>query len=449
MNSDSQSAPQISILIPVYNAQNTLPRCLTAVFQSEYTNFECLLVDDGSTDGSPQAAVQEYDIQLIELIGKPHGPAYARNVGAKKARGDILFFIDADVVIYPDSLTKVAQSFAQNPQIDALFGSYDTTPGDTNFLSQYRNLQHHFVHQIGYEDASTFWSGCGAMKRELFLKMGGFDIERYPRPSIEDIELGYRLKRDGRHILLNKNLQVKHLKRWSLKGMLKTDIFDRAIPWTLLIMQERNLPNDLNLQTSQRISAFLACLSLLLMGIGILLGQALFPTLLLLFLSLLDNWQWQTQPIAFKKSAAGLAASVSLLLISGGLAYLQGVLWLLPLLGIVLAALLLGRLLKDTAVTPLFHIATAVPALTLLIAFTAYPVWLALPLLLSLAVLILLNRNLYQFFWRERGWAFATAVVPLQILYYLYSTLAFIVSIFIHYRQAKGKAYLSVGTVDE
>ncbi len=63
---------------------------------------------------------------------------------------------------------------------------------------------HHYVHQQGSEDASTFWSGFGVIKRKLFLKLGGFDIKRYSRPCIEDIDLGYRLKQTGAKIHLAK-----------------------------------------------------------------------------------------------------------------------------------------------------------------------------------------------------------------------------------------------------
>lgn len=121
--------------------------------------------------------------------------------------------------------------FSRELDLAALIGSYDDAPGATNFLSQYRNLLHHYVHQTGNEEASTFWGACGAVRREVFLAMGGFD-ESYRQASIEDIELGYRLKRAGLKILLCKALQVKHLKRWEAGSLLKADFCYRALPWT-------------------------------------------------------------------------------------------------------------------------------------------------------------------------------------------------------------------------
>jgi GT2 family glycosyltransferase len=148
-----------------------------------------------------------------------------------------------------------------DPGLAACFGSYDDTPVDRGFLSQYKNLMHHYVHQTAREEASTFWAGCGAIRRDVFLGMGGFSTA-YPRPSIEDIELGYRLRAAGFRIRLEKRLQVCHLKRWTAVNLLQTEICDRAIPWARLILERGNLVNDLNLQIGQRYSAVLALLGL-------------------------------------------------------------------------------------------------------------------------------------------------------------------------------------------
>ena len=254
---DEVRPPLISIIIPVYNGAALLSRCLEAVAASDYDRYECIVVDDGSTDDSRTVAAR-FPVLMLELGEGPRGPAYARNRGANVAQGDILFFIDADVMVAPDTLTRIAATFARYPRLAAVFGSYDGSPAVSSPVSQFKNLFHHFVHQTGSPDAVTFWSGCGAVRRAVFLAMGGFDEKRYPRPSIEDIELGYRMTAAGHKIMLNKEIQVKHLKRWTLRGMVKSDVFDRAIPWTLLILRDRHLPNDLNLRLSQRVSMALA-----------------------------------------------------------------------------------------------------------------------------------------------------------------------------------------------
>lgn len=167
-------------------------------------------------------------VEVIQLT-QQCGPASARNRGARHASGSIFLFVDADVVVQRDTLSRAVAFFRARPDIAAVFGSYDDAPAEMNFVSQYKNLQHHFVHQRAAPEAATFGAGCGAVRREAFEAVGGFDAKRYPQPSVEDIELGYRLRRMGCEIALDRGLQVKHLKRWTFFSLLRTDIFNRAL----------------------------------------------------------------------------------------------------------------------------------------------------------------------------------------------------------------------------
>ncbi len=237
----------ISVIVPAYNAAAYLEISLSRLAVSSEAPLECIVVDDGSTDGSAEVA-RRFGTKVLSTGGRA-GPARARNIGAQAAQGDILFFLDSDVSVHGDTLERVRRSFESDPGLDALIGSYDASPGSKDFLSQYKNLMHCYVHQQGKQEACTFWSGCGAIRRDVFFKHAGFD-ESYARPAIEDIELGYRLRAAGRRIILDKELLVKHLKRWTFWGLLKSDILDRGIPWTELILRDRYLPNDLNLELS-------------------------------------------------------------------------------------------------------------------------------------------------------------------------------------------------------
>ncbi len=264
-----ETSPQIlpsrlnlSVIIPVRDGGLAFRKCLQGIREAFAPSSEIIVVADGDTDGSWQVA-KSYGAKVLR-IPIPQGPARARNLGAREAQGDILLFLDADVVIHPDAVRQVEAAFHNDPQLTALFGSYDDQPGESNFFSQYKNLFHHYVHQISQEEASTFWSGCGAIRRKVFLELGGFD-ESYRKPCIEDIELGYRMKRAGYRIRLSKELQAKHLKRWTLQSLLKSDFLDRALPWTELILKDRSFLNDLNLRISNRLGvmltyAFLAAL---------------------------------------------------------------------------------------------------------------------------------------------------------------------------------------------
>jgi glycosyltransferase involved in cell wall biosynthesis len=251
----SNDEPTISVIIPVYNGGQHFRKCLVSVKALVPSPVEVIVVGDGDTDGSSQFAEEQMGITVIRFPS-PGGPARARNFGASRAKGEIVYFVDADVIVPSDAIGRVAMVFNQEPDLAALFGSYDDHPGETTFLSQYRNLLHHYVHQQGCEDASTFWGACGAIRRDVFLSVGGFD-EGYVRPSVEDIELGYRLRKAGHRIRLCKSLQVKHLKRWDVASMLRADLFQRALPWTEIILRERNCINDLNTGLSGRASVAL------------------------------------------------------------------------------------------------------------------------------------------------------------------------------------------------
>lgn len=244
----------VSVVIPVYNGGDSFRQCLSALAETEPPPDEIIVVVDGATDGSGQLA----DTFGVRVMGTParSGPAQARNMGAHAARGDILFFVDADVLVYPDAIGRVEALFSQDPGLDAVFGSYDDAPAASDFLSQYKNLFHHYVHQTAREEASTFFGACGAIRRDIFLELGGYD-KCYGEPAIEDIELGYRLKQSGYRIRLCKSLQVKHLKRWRVASLLKADFFQRALPWTDLILRDHRFINDLNLRHSSRFSVIL------------------------------------------------------------------------------------------------------------------------------------------------------------------------------------------------
>jgi glycosyltransferase involved in cell wall biosynthesis len=248
-------APRVSVIVPAYNAGLQLTRCLEALCRSEYTDLEVLVVDDGSTDNT-HLIVERFGVRHLHNSA-PMGPGGARNLGVQQSAGEIIVFVDADVVAPPDAIGLMVESLDRDPELAALFGSYDTAPAWPNFLSQYKNLMHHFVHQSSNEHALTFWAGFGAVRKTVFEEIGGFNAEKYPHPSIEDIDLGLRLTRAGRTIRLEKHLQVEHLKRWTLRGLLRADILYRAVPWTKLILETRDLPLDLNLTWPARLSAAL------------------------------------------------------------------------------------------------------------------------------------------------------------------------------------------------
>jgi GT2 family glycosyltransferase len=375
----------ISVVVPVYNDPTNLDLCLTALRSSNHPEFEILVVDDASTDKTIEVA-ERHGASLVRQPER-QGPGAARNRGAEEAGYPLLLFIDADVCVQEDTLTKVAETFRDDPEIDALFGSYDQSPGAPNLLSQYRNLMHHYYHQEGSAEATTFWSGCGAIRRQVFVELGGFDID-YGQASIEDIELGARLRKAGHRVILVKEIQVKHMKRWTLRSIIKTDVLQRGIPWTLLLLREGQMPNDLNLKHSQRLSGLLAggLLATLLGGSWYYRSLFLVPLVLFVGVLALDRWTRRRPIPAWARIGVG---GVMLVTVAAMLVY-----------------------------TAMGH--------------NLYQLWILLALSL-LGSIVLLNLRFYLFFVRVKGPLFGLAVIPLHVFYFLYSGAAFAVGVGLHF----------------
>ena len=245
--------PSVCIVIPVRNGGDDLRECLRAVHRLDPRPAGVTVVDDHSTDGSGDVA-RSAGVTVLRLDDST-GPSAARNMGVHYTHCEVVFFIDADVAVRPDVVGRVQDEFERDPSLAAVIGSYDDAPAKPNFLSQYKNLLHHYTHQRGAEEAFTFWGACGAVRRDVIEQVGGFD-ERWT--CIEDIELGYRFRAAGHRIKLVKTLQVKHLKRWTPLSLLRTEVFVRALPWSRLIVSNKRMANDLNIDVASRLSVVCA-----------------------------------------------------------------------------------------------------------------------------------------------------------------------------------------------
>jgi GT2 family glycosyltransferase len=217
---------------------------------------EVIVYDDGATDRT-NAIAAGASARLLCNNGPPRGPAHGRNAGAALARSDLLLFVDADVVIASDALDKLLASVADGTAA-AAFGSYDDRQVSLRATSIYANLRHHFFHQNSSRDATTFWAGIGLIDRRIFMAIGGFDAEMFAKASIEDVELGVRLSAAGHRIRLVPEAVGTHHKDWSLWQVWYSDVVRRAYPWSCLIADGRTAGADLNVVTSERITALFA-----------------------------------------------------------------------------------------------------------------------------------------------------------------------------------------------
>ncbi len=258
--------PLLSVIVPAFNGTRVLPRALGALAASDLPRacWELIVVDDGSTDDTAAVAAQWADV-VVRIPGQPHGPGYARNRGVEAARGEVVVFVDADVVVHIDTLRRFAWAFAHDPSLGAVFGSYDDQPPAPGVVSRYRNLLHHWHHQQNAGEAETFWAGCGAVRRSVFHAAGKFDEWHYRKPSIEDVELGHRIHAKGYRILLKPEIQCTHLKQWGLWNVVRTDVKDRGVPWMRLLLQEGKLGQrtSLNLKPIEKVNTAMVGLALL------------------------------------------------------------------------------------------------------------------------------------------------------------------------------------------
>ena len=283
----NEVTPFLSVIVPAYQGEQVLPRVLEAIRASDLPReqWELIVVDDASTDATAQVAARYAD-RVLSLRGHPHGPGYARNRGVEASGGEWVVFIDADVVVHTDTLRLIAAVARLEPSVDAVFGAYDDAPPAPQFISQYRNLLHRYTHQVGAGDAETFWAGCGTVRKRAFVAVGGFDEARYPRPQIEDIELGYRLRDQGGRILLRPEIQGAHLKRWTWRGSVRTDLFDRGVPWVRLLLERGGLSEraSLNVKRGEQVKTAVVGVALLLAAAALVLWRwdALIASLVLL-----------------------------------------------------------------------------------------------------------------------------------------------------------------------
>ena len=197
----------VSVIVPARNAAASLPACLDALATQGVPGpaAELLVVDDASTDDTRRSASRP-GVQV--LSGPGRGPAAARNVGAQRARGDVLVFLDADTAPRPQWLEQMLAPLADEA-IVAVKGRYYSCQrslvarfAQLEFEEKYARLER--AKQVDFVD-----SGTAAYRRDAFLAAGGFD-EHFPAQSAEDVELAFRLAARGARLAFSPRAGVLH-----------------------------------------------------------------------------------------------------------------------------------------------------------------------------------------------------------------------------------------------
>lgn len=291
----------ISIVIPTYNASGFMPALLDSIFNQAVKDMEVIIVDDCSTDNTIEI-VKKYPVRVIQMEMNG-GPARARNRGVKEAAGNIIFFLDADVIVLDGTIQEVEDYFKNHPAAQCIIGICSTTPLNSGFVPAYMAM-FEYIHLIRrqYNTVTVFAPRCGAIQKDFFLEIGGYD-EQYKGADVEDFELARRINKRN-CIILNPQLLVRH-QFADFRQALKI-YFKRTVMWVHLFFREKQLDNAGPTSPSNGIAAicaFLSFLSLLLIPFASF-ARYLFLFLVLIFL--LSNFKWWN----FMRGKAGLLFSV-------------------------------------------------------------------------------------------------------------------------------------------
>jgi glycosyltransferase involved in cell wall biosynthesis len=298
----------ISIVIPTYNASKFMPGLLESIFRQAAAGMEVIIVDDCSTDNTIEIA-SRYPVRVITME-KNGGPAKARNRGVAEAQGDIIFFLDADVIVMDGTVSEVQTYFEQNPSSQCVIGICATDPLNEGFVPRYMAM-FEYIHLLDArgKNLSVFAPRCGAISKELFLQAGGYD-ESYKGADVEDFELARRINKTS-SITLNPKMLVRHQFVNNFQEAVR-NYFKRAVMWIHLFLKDRKFDNAGPTAPSNGIAAvcaFMSMLSLLLVPVVENAGHA-FMLFLLVFLVANLGW-WN-----FMRREAGLLFSMKALLLN-------------------------------------------------------------------------------------------------------------------------------------
>ena len=268
---NESALPRFSVVMPNRNGSASVAEALEAVLAAGGPEIEVIVVDDASTDDS-RRIVSNYPVRLISLEAGG-GAAPARNRGAAAATGNVLVFIDNDVVIPPDTFAIFTEHF-RRPSAAGVIGLLRPVTRFRNLCSQYKNYYMHHTYMRLPERVSVFYTSLAAVRSRVFAECGGFD-EAYRSATIEDLEFGIRLVKAGCDLVIDKRLQVDHIRHYNLKTLLKT-AFRRSSGSTKIALRDRLASRKNSYVTTSR--AFLGGIALVFLAAAALLPAVIFSS---------------------------------------------------------------------------------------------------------------------------------------------------------------------------
>ncbi len=262
-------ALDVSIIIPNRNGDNTIGACLEAALASQHPAFEIIVVDDYSDDDSVHV-IEQFPCRLVRL-NNHGGAARARNIGAQHAQGKILFFTDADCLLNEDTLTKASEALAASRSDLVVGGTYTRRPADDGFFSRFQSIFINYSETKHASHPDYIATHAMAISADNFRPSGGFSESM--RPMLEDVEFSHRLRRQGIGLVLNPDIQVRHIFNFSLPGSLR-NAFRKSMYWTMYSIGNKDLLADsgtASLELKANVVAY--CLSWLLLFLAFATGH--------------------------------------------------------------------------------------------------------------------------------------------------------------------------------
>lgn len=210
---------KISVIIAVYNDPR-LDQCLKSMLKSKGVDFEVIVVDDGSASINIKKITDKYPKCKLFVFEKNKGPAAARNFGARRATGEIVFFIDSDAQVYLDTLRKIAERFKKDSSLQGLTIIWSDEAIKNNFLNKFKAVESNYMFKQLV--ATSFGSNGSAIYKKIFLDEDGFD-ENFKTAHAEDFYLGLKLFGKGYKIVLDKKILMKnsYLDKFFFQGLKK------------------------------------------------------------------------------------------------------------------------------------------------------------------------------------------------------------------------------------
>lgn len=218
-------SPLVSIIIPVKNGAATLDACLRSIKRSYYKNYEVIVVDDHSTDNTLEIA-RHFQCAIVEAE-EGRGANAARNLGAKAALGDVFMFLDSDVMVNRETILGIVETLEEE-YIDAVVGIYTAKHRHETFVSQYKNLWVRYSYMKSSPAIDWLFGAISGIKRSAFERFDGFNTELLARHGHDDIELGKRFARANLNIVLNMEIEVEHLKHYTLGSFIRNEFHRSA-----------------------------------------------------------------------------------------------------------------------------------------------------------------------------------------------------------------------------